>query len=210
MLKNLLPLAILAAAVGTASGSTLVLYDFDGGSGELANLSPTTTAAGVDATDVSLVSLSENNDEAGKLDFEGAGSDFTSSYLAFTLTGTGLNQIDLNGGSLSADLDYVNGRRDQQGMQVELIVGGTSVRLAAIDDLEGLSYASEPISGLPIAAPGDPVEVRLYFTNTSWGDQNIDNLSLDGTVAPIPEPGTVALLALAGVLLVPAVRFFRR
>ena len=39
---------------------------------------------------------------------------------------------------------------------------------------------------------GQPIGVKLYATNGGWGA--IDNVSLNFTAAPSPEPGTIVLL----------------
>jgi hypothetical protein len=151
-----------------------------------------------DLTDVGINSLG----------FDGIGWEFDglpdspakTDYATVTLTADSGFQIDLNGGSVTFNADYISGNRDADGYTVDVISdpGGTAVTqtLGTSDDGE-VNFNSGSITGFTVA---NEIELRVYWNNgQTWGDQQMGDLVINGEV--IPEPASFALLGLGSLLM---------
>jgi hypothetical protein len=195
-LITLLTSGILLGAVGVTAQVTLAKWDLQG------SLSATTVDASLSsASDLSFVNLINLGYDGIGIEFDGMPSyPATTDYVTVTMTAASGN-LDLNGGYVKFDADYINGSRTGDGYTVELISDpsgtATTLSIGTSDDAE-LAFDSGTISGF---TPANIVELRVYWNNgQSWGDQQMANL----TVA-VPEPSTYALftgfLVLGGVML---------
>ncbi len=129
-----------------------------------------------------------------------------SNYISFTLT-TGGSTVDLS----SFNFSY------------QISGGGATPGAYLLADAPGGTFdASDLIGGGDSVLPSGPntttisfdltsvadftadTEFRLYLATTATSDWGFayDNLQLEGTVTPIPEPTTTALLGLGGLALI--------
>lgn len=133
------------------------------------------------------------------------------SYHAFTLTVGGLLPGEaLNLTNIAYDRRADTGTRgwvevysDLTGYTVaDRLVQSFSFSTSFVNQSFGLTSFA-PLSGL---VNGDSVDFRLYFSSTNTTNlanvQRVDNLVLLGEIvaAPVPEPGTGALVSLVGLV----------
>jgi len=174
------------------------------------SLSDSLDATMVDSSLASASALSFTN--LNNLGFDGIGIEFDgmpafpakTDYVSVTMTAQPGEQINLSGGSVSFDADYLNGSRSSDGYSVEVISdpagAATALELGTSEDGD-MSFDSGTIPGF---TPANEVELRVYWNNgESWGDQQMGNL-----VVSVPEPSTMA--ALTGLLSMGLVLWHRR
>jgi len=135
----------------------------------------------------------------------------TDAYFSFTVDADSGYQLDLDGGFIRFDYS-INETNQARSVSVFTSVDGFTEAnvLQTFTGNNGTpSTLTHTFSGSQFDGLTDPVEVRFYLHdaqfNTSSGTRYsiMDNVTLDGTVSVVPEPGSLALLGIGcGWLLV--------
>jgi len=198
--KLLTTYALLSCS--SAHAITLALYDFD--TPGIADVAVTTVATGISASDFSSPSLGFapgptslfTNENLGLADGTGFFSftvtadplfDFTLSSLEFDVTRSGNGANDF---SVRSSLDNFT---------IDLLIGNDAILDGTVSpqtvDLSSIDFANQT-----------EVEFIIIFDDRdgnglSNSGTSIDNVLLQGTVQPIPEPSSSILLALGGLAL---------
>jgi hypothetical protein len=201
-------------------GSHVIQVSVDNGFAEstaqlVVDVSPQVVAAGVVArwplsSSFAPTNVSPDLDQASHLSWHGlksmgwggigwkfeglSGYPNKEEYVSVSMTARAGHTIDLNGGSVRFDSDYINGSRSGDGYTVEVISnpGGSAsvLTLGTSEDAE-LEFDSGPISGF---VPASVVELRIYWNNgQSWGDNAMGNLLISAidslNIGPVTEAG---------------------
>lgn len=192
---SILLLAIGLLGAATAQAATIASWSLDGTLSEDSG-SPDPNIAS--ASDLSFVNLNNLGYDGIGIEFDGM-PDYPAKtdYVTVTLTATSGYQVDLNGGFIQFQADYINGGDADAGFTVESVSDPSGT--ATFQELYTLNvrpegpYTTPTISGF---TPAETVELRVYWNNSeTWGDQQMADFVVDGTV--IPEPSTLALAGLA-------------
>ena len=123
-------------------------------------------------------------------------------YVGFTITLGGAASINLT--SFSFATDITAGTAAKNYWLLADVVGGTFTTADQIGSGDFTTNGSESITTFSTSTFNSDTEFRLYFdtgASTSSHGFAVDNITLDGTVAPIPEasaalPGGLGLLVL--------------
>lgn len=216
--------AVMVSAAPAASAAILANYPFTGGSAASTDDDPGSTAANValTATGSSISATSHNlflrsSDTTATTEAQAIGSN---TYVAFTVTPTGGNNLDLaslafSSGASNSDSDDVS---ITASVAVKSSVGGFGVGdptlgtfAKTVANGNGGAGVLDPRTidlttfGSAFQDLTDPVEFRFYLfdgTNGSNKINRLDSVVLEGTA--VPEPAAAAGLsaaAAAGLLL---------
>jgi len=209
--KLLTTYALLSCS--SAHAITLALYDFD--TPGIADVAVTTVATGISASDFSSPSLGFapgptslfTNENLGLAD--GTGDDIADAFtngqfFSFTVTADPLFDFTLS--SLEFDVTRSgNGANDfsvrssLDNFTIDLLIGNDAILDGIVSpqtvDLSSIDFANQT-----------EVEFIIIFDDRdgnglSSSGTSIDNVLLQGTVQPIPEPSSSILLALGGLAL---------
>jgi hypothetical protein len=202
-MKFIIPCVSLAIllAPGLAAAATLVTYTFPA----VSSLSPTFQASDTSSSAIGLSSSTITQNVTTGADFanepyiQGSGWTATSQaaakYFTFTITADTDYLIDITGISFSA---LATGAGPSAlGVSIgSSAIGGFDLGSAT------LLAVSQPVSGYNGLSS---VEIRIQGwlngsrSSTGSGDLRIDDLVVEGRVAPVPEPGSCLLGALGAL-----------
>lgn len=181
---------LVLGASSYASAGVLAQWDLDPFSYDASNVDANIATA----TPISLVGLNPVGDgfDGVGIEVEGAQSSFVD-YISATITAAPGFAIDLNGGSLTAVVDFVNGSGAAWRADAIFDSSTTVVLDQSVNREDDINAA---ITGVPTA---QEIELRVYFANASWGDYQIGDIVLSGEI--VPEPASLALLGMGGLLM---------
>lgn len=225
MNKTLIATAVLAsAAVGSANAAVLASTDFDASSNVASNVKTGlnwTLNGLVDPGDMTALNAASNpqtifNGSALTQDNftpglnVGNGNTFWTTDINITVAAgfiVTLEDITFNGISVNGGQALnVNRRNDF----TAFLISPSAVAITDVTVADTVAGASQPLVTLDLV---DTLlsEPGTYILRIKGGDfagvgetgnhTGIDNLSINGTAAPIPEPGSLALLGLGGLLI---------
>jgi hypothetical protein len=186
---------VILLTPGLAAAATLVTYAFPA----VNSLSPTFQATHTSSSAVSLSSstiaqnVTTGADFANEPYIQGSGwtatTQATAKYFTFTITADPNYLIDITGISFNA---LATGAGPSA---LGVAIGSTAIGSFNLGSAT-LLEVSQPVSGYNGLAS---VEIRIQGwlngsrSSTGSGDLRIDDLVVTGSVAPVPEPGTLLL-----------------
>ena len=210
----------LAFHAGSASAATIVSYDFTGGSasqtGGIATGSDTTvggfTSGNNGGTGISgsseVLFARTNSTGASTADGDSlADAIANDTYWTFTVTNTTGGDLDL--GTLTFNYWATSGfgtfttyvMSDVDGFTDGDEIGSGSIDAPAVNSAALQELQTIDISSLGTLADTDSIEFRLYIVDASTANNRIHRID-DVTVNEVPEPGSLALLAIGGLCMV--------
>lgn len=212
-----------------SSAAVLVKYDF--GTAAEANLSPSTTGSGVTSAAIVIASgLSKQNSGVtfagssgprvmGLLGTSAVSGNLTESlaasqYFTFSLTAVPGQKMDLTNITFFANTG-ASGREIARTFELQVSTDGTNFTTVGTSAMSYNDLTAAALYNISLASYSGitaQTTFRMAFydaenDNDNWGGGNwirLDDITVNGTVSPIPEASTVPLGAL-GVL-----AFFRR
>lgn len=226
-MKHVLTTTTLAAAsimAGTANAATIV-YNFDGetatGDGATAAVDGNDFGSGVTA---SVFTLVDGNGSGGfvdgyhddRLEIVLKGVQTTSTFQVTIPVGV---IVDLTSLSFDHGIQWTNSRSNNTYSQWSVSIdNGGSATPSSVDDVRtstenigqqstNVDLALSGLTGLTATTVTFTINGQFGVNTdfTSGNDQTrqafLDNLTLTGTVAPVPEPGSLALLGIGGLLI---------
>ncbi len=202
-MKRTLAVAATLAFTCPAVCAQLIVYSFTGAAGNELLLPPDAQPAHAVASPMSRgpgLAPSASADTFSASGFTTGGVLDPSDYYTFTVTPNPGYEMTLTG----LELDE---RRSGTGIRNWLIrssLDGFSLDLQvfSVPDDTATRVNQGLVLGPSFAALAGPVEFRLYGfgAESLSGTWRIDNLEVAGSITPVPEPGTCALMFGAGLL----------
>lgn len=197
-------LAFYAAA--PASAATIASYDFTANSLASSDAEANSTASdlssgggvplafdGVNGQPAPSIGLTMGDINDGTL--------LDDDYYEFTITPGALTSIDYT--SFDIDINKISGGADVQARLYSDIDGfGSEIGNAIVSVQNAWNTYNIDLSGL--ATQTSATTFRLYLRTTGTFGPNqikLDNINVTGDVLVVPEPGSLALLALGGLLI---------
>lgn len=208
---TLLALSVPLALSVAANADVIVSFSFDSNSP-----APTSTDANVDATDFTRgpgfgssggdAIIFTNNRAEFKTPFSGGNTDSESTNFAegefgfFDITADTGFELDL--ANITFDVVRAGSAPDKLAVFVSTDGGATTTDVGEVN-------ANTTGNSLDLSAFQDEDTLRFFFIPNGNNQQNagrfisVDNIVVNGTASAIPEPASLALLGLGGLMLLP-------
>ena len=196
-MKRTLAVIVSLALSSPALQAQLILYNFAGAAGNEvafpANFSVEHLHAGL-LTRGSGLTPTASADTFSSSGFTLAGAPDANDYYAFTLAPDDGYQMSLSGLELDERRSSTGIR--QWSVRSSLDGFGADLGLFTVPDDTATRVNQATSLGFAFQELASPVEFRIYGFGAEGasGTWRIDNLEMMGSVSPIPEPGTCALM----------------
>lgn len=199
-----LQVVALLAALGSphaAWGAVIASYNLN------SNFAPTSTHSNVSATNVGqgggLSEFDINGSQLRTREWENSSLSTARSagdFVTFTVTPSAGFKLDLTSLTFDNTIDTGGSSHPPTTFQVGIVINGSETLYSSMATGGGATS----ISPLALSDITTSAEIRLY----AWGGGTtgnrrwyLDNIVLNGSLTPVPEPTTWALAALASVVL---------